>query len=703
MMQPGSIALSGLPAIGRLVTANRAGLLTPRGLGPLRRASPSPMNDDPSQSLAEQLPRASKHVDVYLTLEALAFADPAVAVEAILTFLRSAPANQLALARQALLPLVDRAPALLVNATADEDPKVAEAARQALLMRPCNEALPLYLRMAKSKSVDEACSGFMFLGRITSPEARAPLLKALGHRSATVRDYAASALQSHADEHWIADLLDAIRTLRREEAENKKDLGEVISTLCSAVVHKSTRANLDLLLEGLGDADARVRRTCVSALGRLGDPAAVLPLIETFEHPRRGMPLELRMELVQVLGALGDARAIAPLLRAGVSVAAPALGPLKAKEAVPDLMAALEQARTPRDASELAEVLAPLSSDGDAQWPRAGLQSASLQVRRAAALQLARMAPEEAAPHLRELLPQLSSGDAVSVAEALALMGHAEGFEGFARALADDPHHWNASAVAHACQHLRGPQVQALLLDLLPGIRNEYVHQVCKALAAQGAEVLPALIAAALEAHDSARHRYVLALSEFREPRGAEWLVPLMVRRHPLRDAALLSLSATPSAAASAALAAALAQAESPADARLITETLAKAATREAIPDLIRALHADFATEEILEALGRLGRPGDEALVQALVEQLSSPHARRRQGAAAALGQIADPAAGEPLVRLLLKEFHLEVAQAAMQAWLSVGAQDGGALDGQALAGTRAFLLASARQLREGR
>lgn len=658
------------------------------------------MNQNLSQALAEQLQSSTKNVDVFLALEALCLAAPAVAFDAITKFLRSAPANQLPLARNALLVLADRSPALLVSATLDEDAKVADAAKQALMLRPSNDALPLYLRMAKSKSVDEACSGFMYLGRISSPQARAPLFKALGHRSATVREYAASSIHRHADEHWIADLLEAIRTLRREEVDKKKDFGEVIHTLCSVVVQKSTRSNLDLLTEGLGDADARVRRTCISALGRLGDAAAVVPLIETFEHPRRGMPLELRMELVKVLGDLGDARAIAPLLRAGVTVAAPALGPLKAQGAVHELMAALEQARTPRDASELAEVLAQLEGSGEQQWPRAGLHSASLQVRRAAALQLARAAPEEAAEHLRGMLPQLSSGDTVGVAAALVSIGCAEGFEGFSRALEDDPHHWNASAVAYACRTLRGPRVQALLLGLLPGIRNEYLHYVCAALAAQGADVLPALIGAAQEASDGFRYRYIAALAEFRDPHGVGLLAPLMVRRNPLRDAAMQSLLATPSAEAHAALAAALPLAESPADARLITETLAKAAKREAIPDLIRVLQTDVATETILEALGRVG---DRAAVPALVDQLSSPNARRRQGAAMALGQIADPAAGAPLVNLLLKEFHLEVAQAAMHAWLANGAEDDGALDGLSVPGTRAFLLASARQLSKER
>lgn len=663
------------------------------------------MNEDLSQALAEQLRAATNDVDVFLALlalEALARAAPAVACEAIAAFVRSAPAHQLPLARNALLVLADRAPALLVEATLDEHAAVAEAARQALLSRPSNGALPLYLRMAKSRSVDEACAGLMFLGRISSPEVRAPLFKALGHRSASVRAYAADSIRRHADDRWTAELLEAIGKLRREETDKKKDFGDVIITLCSTVVEKSSKANLDLLIQGLGEADARVRRTCISALGRLGDEAAVVPLIDTFEHPRRGMPLELRMELVRVLGRLGDARAIAPLLRAGVALAAPALGPLNAQQAVPELVAALEQARTPRDASELAEVLAQLDGPGEQQWPRAGLHSASLQVRRAAALQLVHTAPEEAAQHLRGMRAQLPPGDAVSVATALAALGCAEGFAGFAQAMADDPHHWNASAVASACENLRGPQVQALLLGLLPGIRNEYVHNVCKALAAQGAQALPALISAAQAAGDDVQHRYVLALAGFRDPQGAGLLASLMARSNPLRDGAMLSLAATPSPEASAALAAALQQAQTPADAQLIMETLASAATREAIPDLLRGLQADAATAEILDALGRLAEP---AAVPALVEQLASPDAQRRQGAATALAQIADPAAGQPLLKLLLQETQLEVAQAAMPAWLALGAtsdEGGGAVrDGLGVPGMRAFLLASVARLGE--
>ena len=660
------------------------------------------MNEDLGHMLAERLQAATHPVEVYLALQALAREATPVAVGAIAAFIRSAPANRLPLARDALLGVAERAPAGLVQATQDDDEKVADAARHALMARPCDAALPLYLRMARSRNVDEASAGLVQLGRISSPDARAPLFKALGHRSATVRASAAESIRSRADDLWVAQLLQAIATLRREEADKKKDWGEVIGTLCSAVVQASTEANLGLLIEGLGHEDARIRRTCIGALGRLGNAAAVDPLIETLEHPRRGMPLELRRELVEVLGQLGDARAVAPLLRAGVELAAPALGRLKAWHAVPELVAALERAKPPRDASDLAQVLAELEGPGDTQWPRLGLRSQALPVRRAAALQLAQTAPEEAVPHLRALLPDVGSGGAVGVGEALASIGCADGFDAFAQALADDPHHWNASAVASACGNLRGPRVQALLLDLLLAIRNDYVHIVCQALAAQGADVLPALIGAAQAAEAGVRHRYVVALAEFRDPRGAPLLAALLSPRNPLRDAAMLSLSATPSAEAGAALADALRRAESPAEAALLTRTLAKAATREAMPDLLRALQSEGAAHDVFEALGRLGRPGDSAALSALIEQLSSPHARRREGVATALGRIGDPAAGRPLLDMLLKEQHLDGARAALHAWRSVGMADGGLFDGGHGGpdgpGLRAVLLVSARR-----
>lgn len=659
------------------------------------------MNEKLSQMLVEQLRAVSTDVDVFLALEALARANPAVACGAVAAFNPSAPPHLAPTADRALLVLAKRDPEQMMALTQNGDVAVAGAAREALMYCPANCALPLYLRLVQSRSGDEACTGLELLGKISSPEVRAPLLKALGHRSATVRACAANVIRYRADEHWVAELLEAIRRLRREETDKRKDFDAAIVALCSTVVEKSTSAHFDLLIQGLEDADARVRRTCASALGRLGDRAAVLPLIETLEHPRRGKPWQMQLELVNVLVQLGDARAIAPLQRAGVALSAEALCRLKGREAVPELVAALEQATLPREIRDLAELLAQFEGPGEQQWPRAWLRSASLPVLQAAALQLVHTAPDEAAQHLCDMLPHLPAGKAVDVARALAAMGRPEGFESLAQALADDPHHWNVEAVTRACQSLRGPQVQALLLGLLPRIRENYVRHVWEALAAQGADVLPALINAGLQAANrKVGGRYVSALAGFCDPKGAELLAPLMVRDNPLREGAQVSLALTPRPEVCAALAAALPQAETPADAQLILETLACAATREAIPDLLRGLRDDVASEAILAALGKLADP---VAVPAVVEQLASSDPLRRQAAAAALEEIADAAASEPLFRLLLTETDLYAAQTAMDAWLALSRTDGDvgkeARDGLGVPGTRAFLLASIQQL----
>ncbi|GAB3253500.1 HEAT repeat domain-containing protein [Chitinimonas naiadis] len=663
--------------------------------------------DDLSQTLAAQLPAAQHDVDVLLALEALSRANPELACHAILGFISSASVLQIHLARKALVSLAEQVPAILVAATLDDQPAVADAAKHALVSRPSNGALPFLLRLGKSKSAEEVATAVRLMGRVSSPDVRAPLFKALGHRSVTVRIDAADSIRKHADSSWLPELMEAIRTLRLEEFEKKKDFSEIINSLCSTFVAKASTANAELLLTALQDSDAVVRKACINALGGMNEAAAVLPLIALLEQPNRGVRfktgdpsvLSLRLDIVTALGRLGDARAIGPLLQTGVKVSAPALAQLNAQEAVPALIAALEEATVPRDASDLAEVLRQLAGPGEQQWPRVALQSASLTVRRAAALALYDTAPAEAAEHLLDILPQLESGAAIGVAKALAQLGLAEGLQGLARTLEDDPLHWNASAVAAACESLSGPEVRALLLGLLPGIRNEYVHVVCNALVAQGTEVLPALISAAQDANSDIQHRYILALSMFHDPDCAEFLAPLLLGNKPLGDAAMLALGRTPSAQASVALGAALQRADTPKDERCIAEVLALVATREAIPDLLRTLASGYAVEETLEALGRIADP---SAVPVLIEQLGNAKPQRRKAAAAALAQIGDQGATQALLELLLKETDLDVVLVALPALLQVSrAQDAWVRDGLAAPGTRTYWLASAKQLDE--
>jgi len=635
--------------------------------------------DDLSQMLVAQLPTAKQDVDVFLALQALTRTNPESACGAILQFLRSASERQAELAKEALISLADRAVVQLEAATLDECPVVAEAAKRALLYLPSNEALPFYLRLGKSKSIDDITTALVAMGRLSTPDVRVPLLKALSHRNLTVRTTAAEALRYQADDSWLPELLEAIRALRLEEAEKKKDYSDTINALCDTFTAKASTANLELLLAGLQDSDSVVRKTCIAALGRVGGEPAVLALIDLLPQPNRGVRYkscdptlrDLRCEVVNALGQLGDARAIWPLLAVELSLAAPALGQLNAQEAVQALMAALAETKVPREADDLAKVLAQLAGPGEQQWPRVALQSESLTVRRAAALALYDLAPEDATPHLLNILTQLAPGDAIYVAKALAEQGRPEGLQGLAAALEDDPLHWNASAVAHVCQTLRGAKVQTLLLGLLPDISNQYVDRVCKALAAQGAAVLPALINAAQTSKRDTLYRYTLAIMEIRDPECAEQLAALLLPSNPLRDAAMLALAKMPGDKASAAVSAVLRRADKPADQRYITELLTSVATRDAIPDLLDALAKGHAEAEILDALARIA---DASTVPALLALLNSTP--QRKGVSLASARAALPA--------------LLQASDVQDAWVR---------EGLASPGTRLFWLASVKQL----
>lgn len=645
-------------------------------------------------ALVDTLRVADKDVDALLALEALSRAGSAPAGEAIIAFLRSG--SEPYLAHPALERLARRAPALLIPATEDEHPAVAAAAKHALLREPTDEALPFYLRLLKSRSAEDIATGLASLGRLSSSEVRVPLLKALAHRSPSVRVAAAEAIRRRADGSWVSDLLDAIGALRREEKAKKKDFSTIIESLCSTVVNKAETPQRERLMQGLDDDDARVRRTCIDALGRVGDEAAVTILCQRLDDIGASAPLVWRDAVVAALGQLGDARAIGPLRRLGAHVTAKALRQLKALEAAPDLVAALEQAKTPRDASELADELARLVGPGDQHWPRVGLSSASLPVRRAAALQLATSDPEAAVAPLRKLLGEVKPGDAIAVAEALVRLGDEQGWEGFSKALADDPHHWNASAVASACANLRGPRAHALLLELLPRISHQYVNDVCQAMAAQGADLLPSLISAAT-AGEGVNPRHTQALSEFRDPAGAALLAPLLLGTHPLRDGAMLSLMKTPDARTSEALVAVLAQATHDEEVERIVETLASVATKAAMPALQDALRRGVAVASVLHAQARLLDDGSRSL---LIEQLASQDEECRSEAAGALLQLADPAAGRPLFDLLLRETELSVVHTALAAWLkSSTTNDVEVTEGLQAPGTRAFVLAGLRQL----
>jgi HEAT repeat protein len=69
-----------------------------------------------------------------------------------------------------------------------------------------------------------------------------------------------------------------------------------------------------ILISRLGDDDKAVRRISARALGKIGDPSAVEPLIATMKN--RLEPLSVRCVAANALGMLGDIRSACPLMQA---------------------------------------------------------------------------------------------------------------------------------------------------------------------------------------------------------------------------------------------------------------------------------------------------------------------------------------------------------------------------------------------------
>ena len=142
------------------------------------------------------------------------------------------------------------------------------------------------------------------LRELDDPRAVEPLLAALQDEANRVRDIAASGLGYLGDRRAVGPLL-------KVAAEDPSE--EVRETAVYALVMLGDATYLDVVLANL---KTRPRSIAAEALGRLGDPRGVEPLIEALKikEPRSGY---LRCMAARALGQLGDARAI-PALEAAL-------------------------------------------------------------------------------------------------------------------------------------------------------------------------------------------------------------------------------------------------------------------------------------------------------------------------------------------------------------------------------------------------
>ncbi len=178
----------------------------------------------------------------------------------------------------------------------------------------------------------------------------------------------------------MADKQDVVQALRR-----LLDKGDELDRCCAcrSLGVLGGRDAVQELVEHLRDDDIDVCIDAAESLGRLGDPAAVTPLIESLHNDPDG---EIRVSVVEALGRLGGEQAIAALLSLLTSVpedtdwddddawdsnwdvqrkAVQALGYLRAAEAVAPLTALLDEEDAPVDETDILLALARIGDAGE--------------------------------------------------------------------------------------------------------------------------------------------------------------------------------------------------------------------------------------------------------------------------------------------------------------------------------------------------
>jgi HEAT repeat protein len=176
-------------------------------------------------------------------------------------------------------------------------------------------------------ALKDSCEGVRFcaahtLWKIGDARAVEPLIAALGDRDPDVRLKAAVALGDIGDERAIKPLIDALKN--DMDLWNPKYIakvlgrfndGKAIGPLIDALKGEDEDSELCLRvareLEEIGNTYASLTRWKVAlALGEIGDPRAVEPLIAALGSKVKSVPRCAAF----ALGKIGDARAVEPLI-----------------------------------------------------------------------------------------------------------------------------------------------------------------------------------------------------------------------------------------------------------------------------------------------------------------------------------------------------------------------------------------------------
>lgn len=194
-------------------------------------------------------------------------------------------------------------------------------------------------------SADVRASAAVSLGRIGDPRAVDPLIEALQDEDPEVRKNAAVALGEISDPRAVNPL---IEVLDDENPEVWRNVTEALGKLGEQAVDPLIMILID---EGQQSSDAR--SGAARALGKIGDPRAVEPLIVALKDEA----YMVRSGAASALGEISDPRAVDPLIEAlsddewvVLGSVATALGEIGDPKAVDPLIEALEYEDSARTA-----------------------------------------------------------------------------------------------------------------------------------------------------------------------------------------------------------------------------------------------------------------------------------------------------------------------------------------------------------------
>ncbi|MEH2422139.1 MAG: HEAT repeat domain-containing protein [Nostoc sp.] len=433
---------------------------------------------------------------------------------------------------------------------------------------------------------------------------------------------------------------------------------DVRRSAASALGGIGNEAAVSVLIGALQNEDSDVRRSAVYALGRIGNEAAVSALISALQHEYS----DVCWSAGSALGTIGNEAVVSALISAlqhEYSVvrqsATDALGRIGNEAAVSPLISALQHEYSDIRQSA-ADALGRIGNEAAVSALISALQHEYSDVRWSAADALGRIGNEAAVSALIGALQHEDSHIRWIAADALGKIGNEAAVSALISALQHEDSHVRQSAT----DALRKIGNEAVVSALISDLQDEDSHvrwNATDALERIGNEAAVSALIGTLQDEDYyIRRRAADALGIISNEAAVSALISaLQDEDSHVRWSAADALGRIGNKAAVSALISAL-QHEYSDVCWSAADALGRIGNEAAVSALIGALqHEDFHVRWI--AADALGKIGNEAVVSALIGILQDEDSHVRWSAAFALGRIGNEAAVSALIGALQHEY----------------------------------------------